>query len=98
MLKPKKSDIADANWTYVNWVVSFAEEFTKSAALKAQENGVVLINGRDFCKMLIATGLDISTRLPLLHKKWISWWLKHLVPTLVCNKSCPFFLISKHHF
>ena len=55
----KKSDNADANWTYVNWVVSFAEEFTKSAALKAQENGVVLINGRDFCKMLIATGLDI---------------------------------------
>ena len=55
----KKSDNADTNWSYINWVVSFAEEFTESAVLKAQENGIVLINGRDFCKMLIAAGLDI---------------------------------------
>ena len=43
----------------INWVVSFAEEFTESAVPQAQENGIVLINGRDFCKMLIAAGLDI---------------------------------------
>ena len=43
----------------VNRVVSFAETFTESAVLNAQENGIVLINGRDFCKMLIAAGLDI---------------------------------------
>lgn len=55
----KKSDNEDENWTYVNWVVSLAEEFTDSAVSKAKENGVVLINGRKFCKMLIAAGLDI---------------------------------------
>ncbi len=55
----KENDNVDANWTYVNWVVSFAEEFTKEATDNAKENGVILINGSDFCKMLIAVGLDI---------------------------------------
>lgn len=55
----KKSDNTDANWSYVNWVVSFAEEFTETAVQKAQMNGVVLINGKDFCKMLISAGLEV---------------------------------------
>ena len=55
----KKSDNADVNWSYVNWVVSFAEEFTEAAIQKAQMNGVVLINGKDICKMLIAAGFEV---------------------------------------
>lgn len=48
---------SDDNWTYVNWVVSFADDFTKKAKDLAAENGVILINGQEFCKMLIANGI-----------------------------------------
>lgn len=49
----------DDNWTYVNWVVSFADDFTKEAKERAAESGVILINGQEFCKMLITNGIGV---------------------------------------
>lgn len=49
------------NWSYVNWVVSLADEFSEAAKNMAKENGVVLINGMEFCRMLVSKGIgDIS--------------------------------------
>ena len=48
----------DSDWSYVQWVISFADEFTEEAKNKATESGVILINGKEFCRMLIASGLD----------------------------------------
>ena len=48
------------NWTYVLWVVSFADDFTDNAKKMAKDEGVILINGTDFCKMLVADGLGID--------------------------------------
>ena len=52
--------VAEDNWTYVLWGVSFADDFTDEAKEKAKEEGVVLVNGTDFCKMLVAGGLGID--------------------------------------
>ena len=49
----------DDYWTYVLWVVSFADEFSEAAKANAKKEGVVLINGMDFCKMLVAGGLGL---------------------------------------
>lgn len=48
------------NWTYVLWVVSFADDFTDKVKEKAMEEGVILVNRADFCKMLVAGGLGID--------------------------------------
>lgn len=45
------------NWSYVRWVISFADDFTVEAKRKAKEEKVVLLNGNDFCQMLISNGL-----------------------------------------
>ena len=47
----------DPNWTYANWVVSFAGDFTTTAREMARKEGVVLIDGNEFCRMLVANGL-----------------------------------------
>ena len=51
---------SEPNWTYALWVVSFADDFSDEAKKKASEEGVVLINGMDFCKMLVAGGLGLD--------------------------------------
>ena len=47
----------DDNWTYVPWVVSFAEKFSDKAIKLAKENGVTLVNGEEFCRMLLNAGV-----------------------------------------
>lgn len=47
----------DDNWTYVPWVVSFAEKFSDEALKLAKENGVTLVNGEEFCRMLLNAGV-----------------------------------------
>lgn len=55
--KAEKANADDPNWTYANWVISFADDFSSEAKKLAQESGVVLVNGVDFCRMLVANGL-----------------------------------------
>ena len=50
--KTLATETEDPNWTYVSWVISFADEFSEKAKALAKENSVVLINGDEFCKML----------------------------------------------
>lgn len=53
----KDKDSDDENWSYVYWVVSFANEFSQEAKELAKDNGIVLLNGNDFCAMLVSAGL-----------------------------------------
>ena len=53
----ESTETEEANWTYANWVVSFADDFSDEAKTSARENGVILINGDEFCRMLISNGL-----------------------------------------
>lgn len=53
----KKSE--ESNWSYVEWVVSLAEDFSDEAKIAAKGKGIILLNGRDFCSMLIANGLGV---------------------------------------
>ena len=55
---PNHEKTDDPNWTYASWVVSFADDFTEKAKALAKAEGVVLVNGRDFCEMLIANGIS----------------------------------------
>ena len=55
-----RSSTEDANWTYANWVVSFASDFSEEAKKMAQENGVVLLNGDEFCRMIISNGIGLG--------------------------------------
>ena len=48
---------SDANWTYAYWVVSLADKFNDDACRLAQEKGVTLINGNEFCRMLLNAGI-----------------------------------------
>lgn len=50
----------EENWTYANWVVSFADTFSEEAKKLAREKGVILIDGKEFCSMLVAGGLGIG--------------------------------------
>ncbi|MBQ7252313.1 MAG: restriction endonuclease [Kiritimatiellae bacterium] len=50
----------EENWTYTNWVVSFADGFSEDAKKLAREKGVILIDGKEFCSMLVAGGLGIG--------------------------------------
>lgn len=60
-LRLKDDEDKDSNWAYVNWVVSFAKDFSNDAKELARKNGVILINGDDFCRMLIAGGLNFNS-------------------------------------
>ena len=44
-------------WTYINWVISLADDYSDEAKAKAREKDVVLINGEDFCRMLLSAGI-----------------------------------------
>lgn len=58
--KDNQKKSGDSNWTYANWVVSFGDDFTEETKAKAQQENVVLINGREFCGMLVANGLGLG--------------------------------------
>lgn len=58
--KDNQEKSGDPNWTYANWVVSFGDDFTEEAKEKAQQENVLLINGREFCEMLVANGLGLG--------------------------------------
>ncbi len=47
----------DDNWTHAYWVVSLADAFTDEAQRLAKEKGVTLINGDEFCRMLLSVGI-----------------------------------------
>lgn len=49
----------ESNWSYVGWVVSMADDFSDEAKEVAKEKGIILLNGRDFCSMLVANGLGV---------------------------------------
>ena len=49
----------ETNWSYVEWVISLAEDFSDEAKEAAKKNGVILLNGKDFCAMLVANGLGV---------------------------------------
>ncbi|MGN0867176.1 MAG: restriction endonuclease [Oligosphaeraceae bacterium] len=51
---------SEANWTYVNWVVSFADDFSEEAKTRALEQGIILLKGVDFCQMLVANGIGFA--------------------------------------
>lgn len=40
------------------WVISTCDKFSEEASKMAEENGVRLINGLDFCRMLLDAGLE----------------------------------------
>lgn len=52
-----KKESREENWSYINWVVSLAEEFSDDAKRLAKDNNVVLINGQELCRMLVAKGI-----------------------------------------
>lgn len=49
----------ESNWTYVGWVISLAEDFSDDAKEVARKNGIILLNGKEFCSMLIANGIGV---------------------------------------
>ena len=54
----REDGIEDLDWTYANWVVSFAD-FTDDAKELAKGNGVILLNSDEFCKMLVENGVGL---------------------------------------
>ena len=52
-----KEESREENWSYVNWVVSLADDFSEDAKRVAKEHNVVLINGQEFCRMLVSMGI-----------------------------------------
>ncbi len=55
-----KSRCKNEDWTYANWVVTLASDFTAEAKALARERGVVLINGEQCCRMLLSKALRSS--------------------------------------
>ena len=51
-------ELEDDEYTYINWVITTANDFTKEAISLAKEKEVRLINGSDFSEMLIDAGLE----------------------------------------
>lgn len=49
----------DAEYTNVGWVISEADDFDREAKLEALRNNIRLINGEEFRKMIIDSGLSI---------------------------------------
>lgn len=58
--KDNREKSGDFNWTYASWVVSFADDFTEETKEMARRENVVLINGKEFCTMLVANGLGLG--------------------------------------
>lgn len=54
----KFRDESDDNSTPLTWVISSADEFAEDAVENAKTNGVRLINGTEFARMLIDVGID----------------------------------------
>lgn len=52
-----RSETTEDNWSYVNWVVTLATDFSAEAKALAKAHGVVLINGEQFSRMLVSKGL-----------------------------------------
>ena len=48
----------DDNWTHAFWVVTLADGFTPAAQALAKEKKVTLINGEEFCRMMLAVGIQ----------------------------------------
>lgn len=58
----KRTNEEDSDYTYATWVVSSADCFSKNAEEDAAQNGVRLIDGKEFARMLIDIGLlDINS-------------------------------------
>lgn len=53
-----KSRCREDGWTYANWVVTLASDFTAEAKALAKEYGVVLVNGEQCCRMLLSKGFE----------------------------------------
>lgn len=51
-------DALDDSYARIAWVVSTADDFTPECRSLAKENRVLLINGRDFAKLLLNAGLE----------------------------------------
>ncbi len=47
----------DDEYTVIPWVVSTSNSFSEEAISKAQENNVCLIDGLEFCRMIIDAGI-----------------------------------------
>jgi len=52
-----EAETESEGWSYEKWVVSFADEFTDAAKALAREKHVILISGKEFCKMLVTSGV-----------------------------------------
>jgi hypothetical protein len=52
-----KAETESEGWSYVKWVVSFADDFTDEAKELAKKEGVILISGNEFCRMLVTSGV-----------------------------------------
>ncbi|NLK43671.1 MAG: restriction endonuclease [Tissierellia bacterium] len=55
--KDLQENIGD-DYSYLNWVISSADDFSEEAISLAKEREVRLINGSEFAEMLIKAGLD----------------------------------------
>jgi len=53
------AEMEEDGWTYAKWVISFADEFTDVAKDLAKKEGVTLISGNEFCKMLVTAGVGV---------------------------------------
>lgn len=49
----------EENWSFIEWVVSMADDFSNDAKEAAKKRGVILLNGKEFCSMLIANGIGV---------------------------------------
>ena len=54
----KSSTSEEDGYTRVPWVISTAGHFNEEAARLARENGVLLINGSDFARMILEAGIS----------------------------------------
>ena len=55
-----EDDEKPSDWTYVNWVVSLGSDFSEKARDLANAHGIVLINGDQFCQMLVSVGIGFA--------------------------------------
>ena len=53
----KNHNYGDEYFTQL-WVISTCDDFSLKAQSLASENGVRLINGREFCRMILESGLS----------------------------------------
>ncbi len=50
-------DIMDDGYSKINWVISFADNYSQKSSILAKEKKVQLIDGKQFAKMLMETGI-----------------------------------------